>query len=113
MENAAEAVDEEKRAGIEEKGVGNGEMIGENETVECVGIFVDRTLHLHVAENVGEAIWGNREGEKGKHEGRKGETDSAEKRRSERLEAQAANWTPGRRKSERMMSGLCLDRKKH
>ena len=47
--------------------------------------------------------------ETGKQEGRKGETDSAEKRRRERLEARAANWAPGSMKSERTMSGLFLE----
>lgn len=72
MENAVKAVDEEKRAGIEEETAGNGEVIGANETVECVGILVDRAFHLQVAEDIVEMVWvimrkqGNRKGEKGK-----------------------------------------------
>lgn len=95
MENAAEAVDEEKRAGIEEKSAGNREVIGANETVECVGILIDRAFHLKVAEDVVEMVWvitgkqGNRKGEKGKRiPRRKGEgSDWRRGRQIGRLEA--------------------------
>ena len=106
-----QAVDEEKGAGIEEKRAGNGETFGADETVECVGILVHRAFHLQVAEHVGEVVCGEK-GKQGKQEGRNGETDSAEKRRRERLEAEAANWTPGSTKSDRTMSGLFLEWKK-
>ena len=91
----AEAVDEEKRAGIEEKSAGNREMIGANETVECVGILIDRAFHLKVAEDVVEMVWvitgkqGNRKGEQGKRiPRRKGEgSDWRRGRQIGRLEA--------------------------
>lgn len=88
MESAAEAVDEEKRAGIEEKSAGDREVIGADETVECVGILVDRAFHLKVAEDVVEMVWvilgkqGNRKGEKGK--------------RIPRRKGEASDWRRGR-----------------